>query len=230
MARKKLTDEVETQVLTLSKRRCAICFGISSDMNEQYGQIAHLDGNPNNNDLDNLAFLCLNHHDKFDSKTSQSKNYKKNEIKIYRDQLYMYNKMNNVLGKSKEEIQILYKYLNGYQNLFEFLFTHGKESAYIFDDDPYILLEDLISNWFCSRYKCNDKEIQQYQNIIYNNLVDIYNNILNKYEYVITGRGIILKWQDDQEYYSRFDSIKDEMEQYIIKIKNAWDKLKSFLA
>jgi hypothetical protein len=230
MDRKKLPEAVEARVLTLSKRRCAICFGISSDMNEQRGQIAHLDGHPNNNDLDNLAFLCLDHHDKYDSTTSQSKNYKKQEIKIYRDQLYMHNQMNNVMKKSKEEIQVLYKYLNGYQNLFEFLFTHGRESAYMFDDDPFILLENHISNWFCSRYKCNDKEIQQYQNIIYENLVDIYNNILNKYEYVLAGRGIIFKWQDDQEYNARFDSIRDEMEQYIIKIKDAWDKLKSFLA
>ena len=199
----------------------AICFGISSDVNEKLGQIAHLDCNSNNNDLDNLAFLCFDHHDKYDSKTSQSKNYKEKEVKIYRDELYMHNKINNIMKKPKEEIQILYKYLTGYHNLFEFLFMHGKESAYMFDDDPYILLEDLISNWFCSRYKCNDKEIQNYQNIIYENLVDIYNNILNKYEYVIAGRGMIFKWQKDQEYNARFDSIKNEMEQYIVNIKNA---------
>jgi hypothetical protein len=230
MGRKKLPAAVETQVLTLSKRRCAICFGISSNIDEQRGQIAHLDGDPNNNSVGNLVYLCLDHHDQYDSKTSQSKNYTKEEIKMYREQLYMYNRRNNVMKKSKEEIQILGKYLNCYQNLFEFLFTHGRESAYIFDDDPFILLKDLISNWFCSRYKCNDEEIQQYQNIIYENLADIYNNILNKYEYVSTERGIIFQWQNDQENNARFDSIRDEMERYINKIKKAWDELKSFLA
>ncbi|GFP77435.1 hypothetical protein [Clostridium fungisolvens] len=88
--RKKISTEIETEVLIKSKRRCCVCFGINGDDEEKSGQIAHLDKNRNNNSLDNLAFLCLQHHDKYDSTTSQSKNYTKNEIKSYRDKLYKY--------------------------------------------------------------------------------------------------------------------------------------------
>src|SRR5262249_33160957 len=43
--------------------------------------------NPSNNDLDNLAFLCLDHHDAYDQKTSQSKGLTVAEVKRYRSLL-----------------------------------------------------------------------------------------------------------------------------------------------
>lgn len=59
-------------------------------MTEKAGQITHLDQNRNNSSFDNLAFMCFEHHDKYDSKTSQSKNYTIQEAKGYRNQLYKY--------------------------------------------------------------------------------------------------------------------------------------------
>jgi hypothetical protein len=41
-----------------------------------------------NNDPDNLAFMCLEHHDWFDSKTSQSKGSSAAEARHYREELY----------------------------------------------------------------------------------------------------------------------------------------------
>ena len=52
------------------------------------GQIAHLDGDRSNSSVDNLAFLCLVHHDQYDSRTSQSKNLTIEEVKAYRSELY----------------------------------------------------------------------------------------------------------------------------------------------
>lgn len=52
------------------------------------GQIAHLDQNSANPDISNLAFLCFDHHDQYDSTTRQSKNLTPNEVKRYRDELY----------------------------------------------------------------------------------------------------------------------------------------------
>ncbi|WP_166240906.1 hypothetical protein [Paenibacillus turpanensis] len=89
-SRKKIPQDVETDVLIKSKRRCCLCFGIQNDLDEKNGQIAHIDKNRDNNNFDNLAFLCFNHHDKYDAVTSQSKNYTKNEVKRYRDDLYGY--------------------------------------------------------------------------------------------------------------------------------------------
>jgi hypothetical protein len=52
------------------------------------GQIAHLNRDASNNNLTNLAFLCLEHHDEYDSRTSQSKGFTEAELRSYRDQLY----------------------------------------------------------------------------------------------------------------------------------------------
>lgn len=52
------------------------------------GQIAHLDGDRSNSTVDNFAFLCLVHHDQYDSRTSQSKNLTIEEVKAYRTELY----------------------------------------------------------------------------------------------------------------------------------------------
>jgi hypothetical protein len=65
-----------------------LCFGLRGDLSEKRGQIAHLDRNSTNDALDNLAFLCLPHHDQYDSRTSQSKGFEIGEIKHYRNLLY----------------------------------------------------------------------------------------------------------------------------------------------
>ncbi len=88
MARKKVPDNIQVELLTQSARRCCLCFGIDHDYNEKSGQIAHLDNDPSNNKIDNLVWLCLKHHDKYDSSTSQSKNYTIKEVIGYRNSLY----------------------------------------------------------------------------------------------------------------------------------------------
>lgn len=81
-------QKIQLEVLSLSARRCALCFGIDGDFSEKAGQIAHLDRNRQNNDASNLAFLCLRHHDEFDSTRSQSKGYLMTEVFRYRSELH----------------------------------------------------------------------------------------------------------------------------------------------
>lgn len=88
MARKKIPDNIQKEVLVTSRRRCCICYGLNRDISIKKGQIAHLDGNNENFKFDNLAFLCFDHHDAYDGKTSQSKNYTIKETKEYRSELY----------------------------------------------------------------------------------------------------------------------------------------------
>ena len=87
MSRKKVTTQMQADVLLKSRRRCCICFGLNRDTSIKQGQIAHLDHNPNNNKEDNLAFLCFDHHDQYDSKTRQSKNLTKLEVLYFKDEL-----------------------------------------------------------------------------------------------------------------------------------------------
>ena len=88
MKRKKLNKETEVIVLLLCRRRCCICYGLNRDTSIKKGQIAHLDRNRNNNEHDNLVFLCLEHHDHYDTRTSQSKNLTVNEVRIFRKELH----------------------------------------------------------------------------------------------------------------------------------------------
>lgn len=86
-SRKKTPDAVQAEVLLQSRRRCSVCFGLNRDESVKKGQIAHLDGNPSNNNIGNLVFLCFDHHDEYDSRTSQSKGLLRFEIEKYRDEL-----------------------------------------------------------------------------------------------------------------------------------------------
>lgn len=87
MSRKALSQTSQAAVLLSSRRRCCICFGLNRDTSIRQGQIAHLDGNSSNDSEDNLAFLCFDHHDQYDSKTRQSKNFTTLEVKHFRAEL-----------------------------------------------------------------------------------------------------------------------------------------------
>jgi hypothetical protein len=86
--RKRLSKVVEKSILTKSARRCALCYGMKGDLDEKRGQIAHIDGDRSNNASRNLAFMCLEHHSEFDSRTSQHKNYTAGEVRGYLRMLY----------------------------------------------------------------------------------------------------------------------------------------------
>src|SRR5215470_10961615 len=89
--RKPIHPETETRVLLSSRRRCVFCFGLHGDTQEkQQGQIAHVDQDASHADFENLVFLCMNHHDRYDSKTRQSKGLTQKELLAYRTLLYTY--------------------------------------------------------------------------------------------------------------------------------------------
>ena len=89
MQRKK-SPKACKDVLLKSRRRCCLCFGLKGDQGVKKGQIAHLDHDPANNRPDNLAFLCFEHHDQYDSPTSQSKSLQTDEVKAHRKKLYRF--------------------------------------------------------------------------------------------------------------------------------------------
>jgi len=87
--RKKIPTSFEIAVLEKSRRRCCLCFYLAGDSGEKDGQIAHLDQNRSNYEKANLVWLCLKHHDHFDSTTSQAKGYTVAEVKRYRNKMYL---------------------------------------------------------------------------------------------------------------------------------------------
>lgn len=83
-------QSVETDVLRSSMRRCALCYGIDNDFSEKSEQIAHVNKDSSDGSFGNLAWLCLNHHDRYDGQTSQSKGITRAELLSYRKDLYQY--------------------------------------------------------------------------------------------------------------------------------------------
>jgi len=54
------------------------------------GQIAHIDQDSSNSAVDNLCWLCLAHHDEYDSSTSQSKGITPAELRQHRADLHRF--------------------------------------------------------------------------------------------------------------------------------------------
>jgi hypothetical protein len=72
----------------LSRRHCCLCVFLDGKDTVVQGQIAHLNHDPSDSSFNNLVFLCLRHHDAYDTQTSQSKRLTANEVRRWRDKLY----------------------------------------------------------------------------------------------------------------------------------------------
>ena len=88
-SRPKIPTEVETAVLTETRRRCCLCVYLDGDRSRQEVQIAHIDRDRSNNKPANLVALCLRHHNDYDTIRSQSKGITKHELIAYRDCLVL---------------------------------------------------------------------------------------------------------------------------------------------
>ena len=86
--RKRIPRHIEAEILLRSGRRCCLCYGLQGDFQTKQGQIAHIDHDASNSSASNLVFLCLFHHDAFDSTPRQSKRITQTEVLLYRDLLY----------------------------------------------------------------------------------------------------------------------------------------------
>ena len=75
--RTRLPDSVRTRVLVANRHSCCVCQRIDV-------QIHHIDGDPSNNADDNLAILCVPHHDKATPAHSLTAKLKASEIRVYK--------------------------------------------------------------------------------------------------------------------------------------------------
>ena len=127
-------EQLQARLKYNCRNRCAICAIMDGDFSEKQGQIAHIDHNHANSlDYGNLVWLCLAHHDKYDSTTSQSKNYRPLEVLMYKKQLEAYyaSPQNNALISLLTNIIQLAN--DGYMfhtNAVMFIESFSSESAY----------------------------------------------------------------------------------------------------
>lgn len=167
MARQPVSQSVQADVVTKSRRRCALCVFLDNDRSEKDGQIAHLNGKNSDSRLENLVWLCLFHHNRFDSRTSVSKNYTQHEVKRYRDQLYAeYHKT----AYSEVEISQCRTYLQKYAGLFSDLFEVGEELAFSVHDSTHGAIEEIANYWQSNSLRSYNLEIRGLQDRISENL------------------------------------------------------------
>jgi len=102
--RKPLPTETQNKVLIASTRRCCLCVFLDHRDGARKGQIAHLNHNPNDHRFDNLVWLCLDHHDDYDGRSSQSKGFKAGEVKAYRDRLYARHDLESQRHKIEDQL------------------------------------------------------------------------------------------------------------------------------
>ena len=88
--RKRIDPSDEATLLMACRRRCCLCTHYKSDFSRKKGQIAHIDGDRTNAAIANLVFLCLECHDEYDSRSSQSKNFTQKELRLCKQQLDSY--------------------------------------------------------------------------------------------------------------------------------------------
>ena len=82
------SKSVEADLLLASRRRCCLCVFLENDLRDRRGQVAHLNRDASDSRVANLVWLCLEHHDEFDSKPSQSKGLTIDEVRRYRNLLH----------------------------------------------------------------------------------------------------------------------------------------------
>lgn len=79
MMRIKIPKTREAEVLFLGRHTCCICHEKNKDV-----QIHHIDGNNSNNDVNNLAVLCLDCHSKVTGTRGLGKSYSPLELRRYK--------------------------------------------------------------------------------------------------------------------------------------------------
>jgi hypothetical protein len=83
MSRKKISDEIQAEVIFKSNRECVIC-----DNHKRGDHIHHIDGENSNNKFENLAFLCFDCHNEASLTGSLRKKLTPKTIIKYRDFKY----------------------------------------------------------------------------------------------------------------------------------------------
>jgi hypothetical protein len=170
MPRTPIPPSIQAEVVIKSRRKCPLCVFIDNNSSERPGQIAHINGDHSDSRFENLVWLCLEHHDKFDSKTSQTKNYTQIEVKTYRDKLYSIHSNSDY---SKEDIELVRTYIRRYSKMFSHLFNHYSELGYSIDHNIFDYLAEIRDYWYTSQLRSFNPFIRGLQDEIANNIVGL---------------------------------------------------------
>lgn len=80
MTRLSIPPEIAAKVLFLSDRTCCVCRRKGKPI-----QIHHIDGNPTNSDINNLAVLCLDCHNETQISGGFHRKLDAEQVRLYQD-------------------------------------------------------------------------------------------------------------------------------------------------
>lgn len=80
--------KTQADVLIRCRRRCCLCYFWDQDGSQKDGQIAHINRKSSDALLENLAYLCFEHHNQYDSTAKQAKGITEDELRHARAQLH----------------------------------------------------------------------------------------------------------------------------------------------
>lgn len=180
--RKYISDSIQANVIHNSSGRCVICYGTRQYTDPRYPhtQIAHIDKNNENNNEDNLALLCIPCHNLYDSTLRQGKNYKPENIKRWRDELYndvasnklpapMYpsvshEDMVSISPRfSDETVEKLKKFINKAAEITTVLCSDGSYLSICIEYSRLNFIENNFSYWKSNELRCRTKEVANLQ-------------------------------------------------------------------
>lgn len=221
MARKPIPKVVQADVIIASRRRCALCVFLNENESERPGQIAHLNGDNSDARFENLVWLCLEHHDKFDSKTSQTKNYTQAEVKSYRDRLYQKYATSEY---SHEDVTLVQNYLRHYSKVFTYLFHEYSELAFKIDHNVMESLAEIRDFWHTSNLRSFNPSIHEIQDHIANNVTGILGIYeINMYDLV----GCWIKFDNHRYPHEVLVKKKEEAKSFVDAIAEYYKQLEA---
>lgn len=221
MTRKPIPQVVQADVVIKSRRRCALCVFLDGNESERPGQIAHLNGDNSDARFENLVWLCLEHHDKFDSKTSQTKNYTRTEVTSYRDRLYQKYATSKY---SHEDVVLVRDYLRRYSPVFSYIFHEQSELAFKIDHHIMDSLAEIRDFWHTNELRSFNPSIREIQDHIANNITGILGIYeINMYDLV----GNWIKFDNHNFPRDVLEKKKEEAERFVDAISGYYEQLEA---
>jgi len=218
--RKHINSQVQAEILLNSRRRCCLCFGLERDFNLKKGQIAHIDKNNSNPKIENLVFLCFNHHDEYDSQTSQSKGISYKELENYKIELQKHisewetQKRIEQIGQpiKKEENYnqfIVYEMVNSDSVCgYDFLAINKANTMCISFCDDHISFQRMyweIKQWLNCDYQRNGElfqfELALLDKTIYNELLEDYYSLIVSFKSKEKVDNLLMTFNTGHQYY-----------------------------
>lgn len=83
-----VSDAVAADVLRKCLRRCCLCYFLDQERSLQEGQLAHIDRDRTDSGEANLVFLCLRHHNLYDTRYRTTKSFMPTEVRHYKKALH----------------------------------------------------------------------------------------------------------------------------------------------